>query len=139
MSTADSASQPAPSPQGGLLARHPLVFYFLVAFSFSWLMFLPGVLTYFGVLNLSDPVVSVLGITGLLGPILSGFIMTALTDGREGIGRWLRRMVRWRVGFRWYLFALFGLPLVMVLGTLLRPAGPRNRSKRSLLCPSYPT
>jgi uncharacterized protein len=82
MSTADSASQPATSPQEGLLARHPLTFYFLIAFAFSWLMFLPGVLTYFGVLNLSDSLVGVLSITGLLGPILSGFIMTAVTEGR---------------------------------------------------------
>ena len=121
ISTADSASQLASSPQEGLLARHPLTFYFLIAFSFSWLMFLPGVLTYFGVLNLSDSVVGVLGITGLLGPILSGFIMTALTEGREGLGRWLRRIVRWRISFQWYLFALVGLPLVMVFDTLLRP------------------
>jgi uncharacterized protein len=79
------------------------------------------VLTYFGILNLSDSLVGVLGITGLLGPILSGFIMTAVSEGREGIGRWLGRIVRWRVGFQWYLFALVGLPLVMVFGTLLRP------------------
>ena len=81
MSTADTASQSASSPQGGLLARHPLTFYFLIAFGFSWLMFLPGPLTYFGVLNLSDSVLLVLGITGLLGPILSGFLMTAVTEG----------------------------------------------------------
>src|SRR5215212_8415832 len=121
MSTADSASQPASSPEASLLARHPLTFYFLIAFSFSWLMFLPAVLTYYGVLNLSDSVVGVLAITGLLGPILSGFIITAVTEEREGIRRWLRRIVRWRVGFQWYLFALVGLPLVMVFGTLLRP------------------
>jgi len=82
-------------------------------------MFLPAVLTYFGVLNLSDSLVGVLGVTGLLGPILSGFIMTAVTEGREGIRRWLRRIVRWRVGFQWYLFALIGLPLVMVLATII--------------------
>jgi len=121
MSVGNASVRQSAPPQRGLLARHPLVFYFLIAFAFSWLMFLPGVLTYFGVLNLSDSVVGVLGITGLLGPILSGFIMTAVTDGREGIGRWLRRIVRWRVGFQWYLFALVGLPLVMVFGTLLRP------------------
>jgi membrane protease YdiL (CAAX protease family) len=119
MSTADSASQSVTSPQEGLLARHPLTFYFLIAFAFSWLIFLPIVLTYFGVLNLSDSLVGVLGISGLLGPILSGFIMTALTEGREGIARWLRRIVRWRVGFVWYLFALVGLPLVMVLATII--------------------
>src|SRR5215204_4638629 len=97
MSTADAASHSATSPQQGLLARHPLTFYFLIAFSFSWLMFLPAVLTYFGVLNLSDSLVGVLGVTGLLGPILSGFIMTAVTEGREGIRRWLRRIARRRV------------------------------------------
>ena len=122
MSTADTASQSASSPQGGLLARHPLTFYFLIAFAFSWLMFLPGVLTYFGVLNLRDSLVGVLSITGLLGPILSGFIMTAVTEGGPGIRRWLGRIVLWRVGLRWYLFALIGLPLVMVLATIiLRP------------------
>ena len=123
MSTADTASQLASSPQGGLLARQPLTFYFLIAFVFSWLMFLPGVLTYFGVLNLSDSLVSVLGITGLLGPILSGFIMTALTEGGPGIRSWLRRIVLWRVGLRWYLFALIGLPLVMVLATITFRSG----------------
>jgi membrane protease YdiL (CAAX protease family) len=118
MTTANTAERSS-TPHGGLFARHPLTFYFLIAFAFSWLMFLPGVLTYFGVLNLRDSLVGVLGITGLLGPILSGFIMTAVTEGREGIGRWLRRIVRWRVGFQWYLFALVGLPLIMVLATIV--------------------
>jgi uncharacterized protein len=57
----------------------------------------------------------------LLGPSVAAFIVTGATEGRAGIGRLLRRFVRWRVGFRWYLFVLVGLPAVMVLGTLLRP------------------
>ena len=115
----DNASIQSASSQRSVLARYPLVFYFLIAFSFSWLMFLPGVLTYYGVLNISDSLVGVLGITGLLGPILSGFVMTAVTEGRAGIHRWLRRIVLWRVGLRWYLFALIGLPLAMVLATII--------------------
>jgi membrane protease YdiL (CAAX protease family) len=115
----DNASIQSASSQRSVLARYPLVFYFLIAFSFSWLMFLPGVLTYYGVLNISDSLVSVLGITGLLGPILSGFVMTAVTEGRAGMRRWLRRIVLWRVGLRWYLFALIGLPLAMVLATII--------------------
>jgi membrane protease YdiL (CAAX protease family) len=107
------------SPRGGLLARHPLVFYFLIAFAFSWLMFLPPVLTYYGVLNVAPSVFGVLGIVGLLGPSLSGLIMTAATEGGAGIRRLLRRIVLWRVGLVWYLFALIGLPLVMVLATII--------------------
>jgi membrane protease YdiL (CAAX protease family) len=104
-----------------LLARHPLVSYFLIAFTFSWFMFLPGLLTYYGVLILSPSVIRLSAIAGLLGPILSGFIMTAVTEGRPGISCLLRRVVRWRVGLRWYLFALIGLPAVMVLATIIRP------------------
>ena len=126
MTSADNTAQRSGAVREGLLAQHPLAFYFLIAFGFSWLMFLPGPLTYFGVLNLSDSLVGVLGITGLLGPILSGFLMTAVTEGGSGIRRWLRRIVLWRVGIRWYLFALIGLPVVMVLGTLIRPEAPES-------------
>jgi membrane protease YdiL (CAAX protease family) len=103
------------------LTRYPLVFYFLFVFGFSWFMFLPGPLTYYGVLNASPYVMRLLAIAGLLGPILSGFIMTAVTEGREGISRLIRRMIRWHVGFQWYLFAIVGLPAVMVLATFTRP------------------
>lgn len=120
MPTADTASRTT-SHQGVLLARYPLTFYFLITFTFSWLMFLPAVLTYYEVLQLSPSIVGLLGIAGLLGPILSGFIMTAVTEGRVGIRRLLHRIGLWRVGLRWYLFALIGLPLAMVLGTIVWP------------------
>jgi uncharacterized protein len=89
--------QPAAPRRGfkGLLARHPLVSYFLIAFTFSWLLFLPGPLTYYGLLKLYPSALGMLAIAGLLGPILSGFIMTALIEGREGVGDLLRRMVLW--------------------------------------------
>jgi membrane protease YdiL (CAAX protease family) len=35
----------------------------------------------------------------------------------------LRRIVLWRVGLVWYLFALIGVPVVMALGTLIVPGG----------------
>jgi uncharacterized protein len=111
--------QPDSAPRG-LLARHPLVSYFLITFVFSWLMFLPGLLTYYGLLNLSPQIIRLSAIAGLLGPMLSGFSMTAVTEGKPGVGRLLRRILRWRVGLRWYLFALFGLPIVMVFGTIIR-------------------
>ena len=113
-------AQPAPARQG-LLARQPLISYFIITFAFSWLVFLPGVLTYYGVLSVAPSVIGVLGIVGLLGPVLSGFVMTALTEGGAGVGDLLRRIVLWRVGLRWYLFVLLGIPAVVVLGTLIRP------------------
>jgi len=98
-----------------------LVSYFLIAFIFSWLMFLAPVLMYYGVIGLSPDVVRLLAMAGLLGPILSGFIMTALTERGPGVARLLRQTVHWRVGLRWYAFALLGLPTAMALGTFIRP------------------
>jgi uncharacterized protein len=116
-------SAPArPTHRPSVLARHPLVSYFLIAFVFSWLVFLLGPLTYYGVLGLSPQLVGYLAIAGLLGPVLSGFIMSAATEGRAGVVDLLRRMVLWRVGIGWYLFAILGIPAVMVLATIvLRP------------------
>jgi hypothetical protein len=56
----------------------------LIAFGFSWLMFLPGSLIYYGVISLSDDVVRLLAIAGLFGPILSGSLLIAATRGRMG-------------------------------------------------------
>src|ERR671916_2296534 len=125
---------PPVSARQGLLARHPLISYFIITFAFSWLMFLPGVLTYYGVLSVSPSVIGVLGIVGLLGPVLSGFVMTAITQGAAGVGDLLRRIVLWRVGIQWYLFVVLGLPAVMVLarcfgpGRWLRSTSPPSRS-----------
>jgi CAAX protease family protein len=116
----------SPSVLSSLPARHPLVSYFLIAFGFSWFMFLPGPLMYYGVISLSDDVIRLLAIAGLLGPILSGFIMTAVTEGRPGIACLLRRMVCWRVGIRWYVFALVGLPITIVLATFIRPGASES-------------
>jgi uncharacterized protein len=82
-----------------------------------------------------------LAIAGLPGSILSGLIMTALIEGREGVGDLLRRVVLWRVGLQWYLFALLGLPVVMLLGTLVRPGalGPFELWKLSSHSPCQPT
>ena len=84
-------------------------------------MFLPGLLTYYGVLNLSSQAVRSFAIAGLLGPILSGFIMTGVIEGWPGLSRVLRQIVRWRVGLGRTCLPFIGLPAVMVLATIVRP------------------
>ena len=84
-------------------------------------MFLPALLVYYGVLSLSANAVRLLAIGGLLGPVLSGFIMTAIIEGKPGITSLTRRIVRWRVGLQWYVFAIIGLPALMLFTTLIRP------------------
>src|SRR5215212_4778787 len=119
-----TSSQPASARQG-LLARHPLVSYFLIAFAFSWTLLFSVLLSKDGLgllpHGVSPALASVIVPASLFGPSVAALVITAATEGRAGLGRWLRLIVRWRVGLRWYLFVLLGLPAVMVLGTLLRP------------------
>jgi membrane protease YdiL (CAAX protease family) len=55
------------------------------------------------------------------GSFLGGLLVTALADGRGGVKEYLSRIVRWKVGIKWYAAALF-LPLflrVVALGANL--------------------
>ena len=127
MTVEDASVRPA-SPRGSLLARYPLTSFFVMAFAFSWIVWSPWFLSEdgAGLLPFSSSPLLVAGLVPLgilLGPTLSGFIMTGATEGRAGIGRLLRRIVLWRVELRWYLFALLGVPAVMALGTVILPGG----------------
>ena len=110
----------------GLVARSPLISFFVLAFGLSWLAWTPYVLSEngLGLVPISFPVI--LGNTQLvgvlpgayLGPILSAFLVTALAEGRPGLRRWLGRFLKWRVSWRWYLSVILGVPLVLTLATL---------------------
>jgi len=69
--------------------------------------------------NLPTTWVSVVFITS--GPFLSAFLMQALINGRAGVLHLLKRMIRVRVNWIWYLVALIGIPLFLVAGTMLLP------------------
>jgi uncharacterized protein len=116
-------AQPA-APHQGVLARHPLTFYFIIAYAGSWLIWLPLALSEdgTGLLPFSSPLLlATFGFAAFLGPFLSGFVMTGATEGRAGIGRLLRRFVLWRVGLGWYLFVLLGAPSILALAAVLLP------------------
>ena len=127
MSTGANAAQHPGGPSGeGLLTRHPLVFFFLIAYAGSWLLELPIALseTGSGLLPFTIPrplLALAIAAATLLGPTLSAFIMTGITEGRRGIRRLLRRYVLWRVEFRWYLFVLLIIPAIEVLGAIVVP------------------
>lgn len=98
-----------------MLQRHPVVSYFVLTFSISWLGALcvaaPHLLRH-------EPVPKLAGIlmfpAMLLGPIVSSFALTATIDGRAGIRELFRRMRPWRGAAAWYL-ALLIPPLLIYL------------------------
>ena len=48
----------------------------------------------------------------VLGPGVAGIILTGLIDGRAGLREFRSRLLKWRVGARWYAVALLTAPLV---------------------------
>lgn len=108
-----------------LLVRYPLTFFFIIAYAGSWLVILPYLRFGNGVslLPFSWPVPFALSaaIAPFAGPFLAAFIMTGLSEGRQGIRCLLKRIVQWHVGFRWYLFALIGIPIITLLGAIVLP------------------
>jgi uncharacterized protein len=126
MTTVDNAAQRPGAAREGLLARHPLVFFFLIAYAGSWLLEVPIALSETGTgllpFTIPRPLLALaIAAATFLGPTLSAFIMTGITEGRIGIRRLLRRYVLWRVAFRWYLFILLVIPAIEVLGAIVVP------------------
>ena len=110
----------------GVLARHPLLFFFLIAFAATWLVEATVVLSQTGTGLLPftlPPLVQALIIAAatFTGPTVAAFVMTGVTDGRAGVRRLLRRYVLWRVKVRWYLFILLVIPASEVFGALVLP------------------
>ena len=122
MSAPNAATrQPFPhSPFRRLVVRHPVVSFLLIAFVFAWTIMLPLLLSKsgFGVLPFVLPWQVFGSLMSIFGLALPAFLVTAAKDGKEGVRDLLRRCLRWRVGMRWCLLALFGLLAVTLLGTI---------------------
>ncbi len=126
MATTDAAAERSGAAREGLLARHPLLFFFLIAYAGAWLVEVPIALSKTGTgllpFTIPTPVLALMiAAATFVGPTLSSFIMTGMTEGRVGIRRLLRRYVLWRVGLRWYLFVLLAIPAIELLGAIVVP------------------
>src|SRR4029078_1705605 len=92
-------------PDKGVLARYPLIFYFIIAYVGSWLVVLPYLRTPGGVgllpFDWPIPFAVSAALAPFAGPCLAAFIMTGVTQGSAGIRRLLRRIVVWRVRETW--------------------------------------
>lgn len=94
--------------------NHPVLTYFALTFVISWggilLVVGPG-----GVPLKAEEIETLLPLIYVAmaaGPSVAGILSTGLVDGRAGLRDLLSRLVRWRVGVRWYAVALLTAPLV---------------------------
>ena len=124
MSTVTTTSQPATtSPLKRLIRGHPLLAFFVIAFAGEWIVTLPLVLAQngLGLLPYTIPEIGLIPLAywfsvlaSIAGPTLASFTVTAVTTGKGGMRQLLRRYVLWRVGLRWYLLVITGVPLIQL-------------------------
>ena len=82
--------------------RRPLIAFFVLAYAITWALV---------------PLVSIsfaFPVLGLFGPALAAIAVTATTEGGSGVKALLSCVVRWRVGWLWYVVAI-GLPIALGL------------------------
>jgi membrane protease YdiL (CAAX protease family) len=97
-----------------LIARQPVAAFLLIAIGALLVTAAIPPLTATEIPPFDSPLFGVVG--GILGVGLGAFVVTGVTAGRAGVEDLIRRTLRWRVPIRWYVFALFFVP---VAGTLL--------------------
>ena len=94
------------------MKKYPLASFFILAVLLgSSVIFL----IYTGVLP------DQLAMTSVLSASISGLLMTAVLEGKDGLRDLCKRVMIWRVGIEYWLMAVFFLVLAILLGSTLNP------------------
>jgi uncharacterized protein len=81
------------------MRRHPLVTFFLLVFILTWVVWVP---------RASGTPLGVVGQAWTWVPAIAALLAAALTGGRGALRELGSRLVRWRVGWQWYLVVILG-------------------------------
>ena len=111
--TVQAASRPSVRH---LVARHPVAAFLSICYAVAWATAVPWFRMATDVLPFDLPIWGSLGT--IFGVALAAVLVVAASDGRAGVRDLARRSLRWRVGVRWYLLAVLGLPVVVLAGAI---------------------
>src|ERR687897_2688842 len=81
------------------IRRYPLVTLFLLAFGLTWVVWVP---------RAAGAPLGTVGMAWTWVPAIAALLAAALTGGRGALRDLGARMVRWRVGWQWYLVVILG-------------------------------
>jgi len=100
------------------LQKYALPAYFILAYAISWTIGIPLALVAQGKVEWQIPFY--VHYLYAFGPMLAAFIMTGLTNGKDGIVDIFRRLFRWRMRPVWWLVAFSPLAAYFVIVLALR-------------------
>lgn len=95
------------------MKKHPIVWFYILAFSISWLGMISIVLVSRGIAPFYRPYFLILSIFYAIGPALAAVIVSRVAHGKTGVQNFLKRLIRWRVGLVWYIIAVLS-PVVLL-------------------------
>ena len=103
------------SSAGRGVARHPVLAFMLISLGIGFVTAAIPPIVDAEILPFGLPLH---GVFMSLGVGLAAFLVTGRLSGRAGVADLARRSVRWRVPVRWYLIALFSVPVGATLISL---------------------
>ena len=81
------------------IRRYPLMTFFFLAFGITWVVWVP---------RAAGAQLGVVGQVWTWAPAIAALLAAALTGGRPAVRELGVRLVRWRVGWQWYLVVILG-------------------------------
>ena len=107
-----------PSHARGLLA------FTLIAYGITWSVLIGAYLALrAGSIAQDAPIAGLLAQLAATAPLIAAVLVVGATSGRPGLRALGLSILRWRVGLRWYLLVLLGVPLLVLTAfSLLHPA-----------------
>lgn len=99
------------------IKKYPVLAYFALTFILTWGCMALAV--YPGGFPIADEQLETTGalvyVAMLIGPTGASLFLIGVLDGRAGFGELLSRFVKWRVGLRWYAFAMLFAPVLITV------------------------
>ena len=97
-----------------IIRKRPIISYFAITFLFSWSgILIVSFFTGFPAPSKTFDSIAPIAILPLvIGPTIVSLFLIGIKYGNNGFKDLLSRLIKWRIGIKWYLFALLTLPII---------------------------
>jgi membrane protease YdiL (CAAX protease family) len=89
--------------------RVKIKWFFILTFTWTWVFWLPFVLPYFNVYEMSTTLEGLLlpvTIVGAFGPMFAAVVLTLKYEGKSGLKAYFKRCFDFKTGIKFYIFAI---------------------------------
>lgn len=95
-----------------------LILFYIIAFAFSWALWIPQALNDNGILKINSIILS-LSNFGAYGPLIAALALTYYNDGKNGLIKLLKRVINFKFNYKWYLIIFLTFPIILGASLLL--------------------